>query len=121
MSDDILARIAHYKREEVAEAKRRTPPSRMEAEARAAGQPRGFLAALRQPGPEGSLALIAEVKKASPSRGMHSRRLRPGGRRRVLRGRWGRLPVGLDGRSELPRQRGRSPRRPRRDRPARFA
>ncbi len=70
MSGDILARIAAYKRDEVAEAKRRTSIAELEAAARAAPSTRGFLAALRRPTPPGTLALIAEVKKASPSRGL---------------------------------------------------
>jgi indole-3-glycerol phosphate synthase len=63
--DDIIA----YKRDEVAAAKRATPLSALEAMARGAGQPRGFERALRLANRTG-FALIAEIKKASPSKGL---------------------------------------------------
>lgn len=66
---DVLARIADYKRVEVAERKARTSVAELETAARAASSPRGFAAALAR-APEGRLALIAEIKKASPSRGL---------------------------------------------------
>jgi indole-3-glycerol phosphate synthase len=65
---DILARIEAYKREEIAAA-RRVQPS-YEAAARAAAAPRGFVRAIEQRLSNGSYALIAEIKKASPSRGL---------------------------------------------------
>ncbi len=67
---DILARIAAYKREEIAAAKRARPLSAVEAAAKAAAAPRGFVAALAQRRARGQYGLIAEVKKASPSRGL---------------------------------------------------
>lgn len=67
---DILARIAAYKRTEVAERKARTPQAEIEASAKAASAPRGFRRALEAGHAPGRLALIAEVKKASPSRGL---------------------------------------------------
>jgi indole-3-glycerol phosphate synthase len=67
---DILARIAAYKRTEVAERKARTPQAEIEAAAKAASAPRGFRRALEAAHAPGRLALIAEVKKASPSRGL---------------------------------------------------
>lgn len=68
---DILSRIADYKREEVAERKTRRPLAEMEALARvAAAPPRGFRAALQRAHRPGRLALIAEIKKASPSKGL---------------------------------------------------
>jgi indole-3-glycerol phosphate synthase len=66
---DILARIEKYKREEIAAAKRARPLSALEAQAKAAGAPRGFLAAIRTKLASG-YALIAEIKKASPSKGL---------------------------------------------------
>ncbi len=64
---DTLQRIAAYKREEVAERKAKTSTAELEAAARSADPPRGFARALASaPG----LALIAEVKKASPSKGL---------------------------------------------------
>jgi indole-3-glycerol phosphate synthase len=67
---DILAQIADYKRAEVAERKGRTPLTALEAAAKDASPPRGFLAALECGAASGKLALIAEIKKASPSKGL---------------------------------------------------
>ena len=67
---DILARIEAYKREEIATAKRAHPLSEVEAAARTAPPPRGFLAALERRRRAGDYGLIAEIKKASPSRGL---------------------------------------------------
>ncbi len=68
---DILSRIADYKREEVAARKLARPLPQIEAAARAApSPPRGFRAALERAHAPGRLALIAEIKKASPSKGL---------------------------------------------------
>src|SRR5438477_6676188 len=67
---DVLARIGAYKREEIATAKRQRPLAQLESEARAAAAPRGFLAAIERKLAAGDYALIAEIKKASPSRGL---------------------------------------------------
>jgi indole-3-glycerol phosphate synthase len=67
---DILSRIEAYKREEIAAAKRARPPAAVEAAARAAPPPRGFLAAIERRLASGDHALIAEIKKASPSKGL---------------------------------------------------
>jgi len=67
---DILAKIANYKREEVADRKRRRPQSALDAAARNAASPRGFRQALVQGHAPGRLSLIAEIKKASPSKGL---------------------------------------------------
>ena len=66
---DILDKIKAYKLEEVAAAKARLPLAEIEAAAKAADAPRGFAEALRRASRAG-YALIAEIKKASPSRGL---------------------------------------------------
>ena len=67
---DILKRIETYKREEIAAAKRAHPLASLEARAKAASPPRGFVAAISERLARGDYALIAEIKKASPSRGL---------------------------------------------------
>ena len=67
---DILADIAAYKREEVRERKAARAQAEVDAAAKAATPPRGFRAALERAHAPGRLALIAEIKKASPSRGL---------------------------------------------------
>src|ERR1700684_785596 len=67
---DILTEIAAYKREEIAEAKRARPIAALEQAASSASPPRGFLAAIERRLDAGGYALIAEIKKASPSRGL---------------------------------------------------
>src|SRR5690349_20033364 len=67
---DILTKIEAYKREEIAAAKRARPLSTLEALARTAPPPRGFVRAIRDKLGRGDYALIAEVKKASPSKGL---------------------------------------------------
>ena len=66
---NALDRIKAYKLEEVAARKAAIPLADLEAEARAAPAPRGFARALSEAARKG-YGLIAEIKKASPSRGL---------------------------------------------------
>ncbi|MEM0924202.1 MAG: indole-3-glycerol phosphate synthase TrpC [Pseudomonadota bacterium] len=67
---DILDRIKAYKLEEIAAAKQARPLAEIEATARAAGPVRAFRAALEAAAKSGRPGLIAEIKKASPSKGL---------------------------------------------------
>jgi indole-3-glycerol phosphate synthase len=67
---DILEKIAAYKREEIAAAKRARPLAVIAQEAKAQGSPRGFAKVIERRLAAGDYALIAEVKKASPSKGL---------------------------------------------------
>jgi len=66
----VLAKIADYKREEVARAKAEIPERELDVMALDAPPVRGFMAALEARIERGEWALIAEIKKASPSKGL---------------------------------------------------
>ena len=66
----ILDKIAAYKRDEVANAKVALPLSKLEAQAKQAPSVRGFYKALQAKAAQGDWGLIAEIKKASPSKGL---------------------------------------------------
>jgi indole-3-glycerol phosphate synthase len=67
---DILEKIGAYKRAEIAAAKLAHPLAAVEREAASAPAPRGFLRAIERRLKAGEYALIAEIKKASPSKGL---------------------------------------------------
>jgi indole-3-glycerol phosphate synthase len=67
---DILQRIMKVKRAEVAAAKGSAPPSEMQTRAQKAPPPRDFVASLKRKIAAGEAAVIAEIKRASPSRGV---------------------------------------------------
>jgi indole-3-glycerol phosphate synthase len=67
---DVLSKIEAYKRQEIAAAKAAVSPSEMARRARLASPARGFAKAIERHLAEGRPALIAEVKKASPSKGL---------------------------------------------------
>lgn len=66
----ILDKIAAYKRDEVAAAKQATPLSALEENVRMAPPVRPFAGALRNRLAKGEFGLIAEIKRASPSKGL---------------------------------------------------
>ena len=67
---DTLAEIVAYKRDVVAAARAERSLADLEAVAAAADPVRGFIAAIHRTQAEGRHALIAEIKKASPSKGL---------------------------------------------------
>ena len=71
---DILEKIVAVKREEVAAAKKKVPLDAMRADAESRVLTRDFEAAMRSKIAAGKSAVIAEIKKASPSKGV----IRPG-------------------------------------------
>ncbi len=66
----ILARILATKAEEISRGKAQVPYAEMLARARDCAPPRGFVQALLHPPQGASIALIAEIKRASPSKGL---------------------------------------------------
>ena len=67
---DVLQRILEVKRDEIAAAKQAVPVREIEARARAAAPARDFIGAIRARRAAGRPAVIAEIKRASPSKGL---------------------------------------------------
>jgi len=67
---DILARILARKQQEIAERQRKVPLADIKAKAAQASPPRGFFLAIETTIDAGKPAVIAEIKKASPSKGI---------------------------------------------------
>jgi len=70
VAEDILKTIAAYKRDEVTARKAGRSQADIDSAVQAVSAPRGFRRALEAKHAPGRLALIAEVKKASPSKGL---------------------------------------------------
>src|SRR5690606_13445057 len=66
----VLTRILDRKRQEVAERSAQVTVAALQAQAAAADRPRGFVQALKNRLAQGQPAVIAEIKKASPSKGV---------------------------------------------------
>lgn len=67
---DVLAKICADKRDWIAKRKAALPLAELETRAKTASAPRGFRAALEAKAASGANALICEIKKASPSKGL---------------------------------------------------
>ena len=74
---DILLKILDTKQQEIAHRKMRMSQSEIEHQAKIAGAPRAFCLALRQKIDENFPAVIAEIKKASPSKGVIRENFQP--------------------------------------------
>jgi len=74
---DILKKILARKREEIAERQQRFTLAELRERAEQADTPRGFVSAMESKIKQGKSAVIAEIKKASPSRGVLREDFRP--------------------------------------------
>ena len=74
---DILQRILARKAEEFAERSAATPLAALRERIEQASPPRGFVKALRQRVASGNAGVIAEIKKASPSKGLLRENFQP--------------------------------------------
>ncbi len=70
MTSDILKKIEHTKRAEISLAKQSVLETELTERIQTQSPPRGFLNALRDRQKAGKFALIAEIKRASPSKGL---------------------------------------------------
>jgi len=76
-TDDILSKILRRKAEEVAARRAQVPLAELARRIEAAAAPRGFVAAIERRIAGGQAAVIAEIKKASPSKGLLRADFRP--------------------------------------------
>jgi indole-3-glycerol phosphate synthase len=74
---DILVKILDRKKEEIADRNKKIPAGIMQQLAEAADEPRGFVDAISRKIADGDAAVIAEIKKASPSKGLLRENFKP--------------------------------------------
>lgn len=74
---DILVKILDRKKEEIADRSKKIPAGIMQQLAEAADEPRGFVDAISRKIADGHAAVIAEIKKASPSKGLLRENFKP--------------------------------------------
>jgi indole-3-glycerol phosphate synthase len=74
---DILVKILDRKKEEIADRNKKIPAGIMQQLAEAADEPRGFVDAISRKIADGHAAVIAEIKKASPSKGLLRENFKP--------------------------------------------
>ena len=79
MSSDILDKIVAVKRDEISLARRRRDSASLRRDAESLGGQRDFVASLRGKIGAGGAGVIAEIKKASPSKGVLRERFEPAG------------------------------------------
>jgi hypothetical protein len=75
--DNILDRILATKRHEISQAQKERPPAEMRRDAESHGDVQDFIAAIRSKLDQDRPAVIAEIKKASPSKGVLRERFDP--------------------------------------------
>ena len=102
---DALTKICADKRDHVAASKAAKPLADVEAAAKESEPPRGFYNALKSAADAGRYGLIAEVKKASPSKGLIRADFDPPEIARAYEAGGGDLHVGVDRYPLLPRRR----------------
>ncbi len=99
---DILDKITAYKLREIATARQAVPAAELERRIASLPPPRGFADRIADRIAGGEYALIAEIKKASPSKGLIRADFDPAATRPGLRSGRRHLPLGSDRRALVP-------------------
>ncbi len=93
---DILQRILATKQQEISARQQKVSIDDLQQQAHHVSPPRGFVAALRRRVEQGGAGVIAEIKKASPSKGVIREDFNVVDIARSYAGRGRQLPVGVD-------------------------